>query len=190
MSGAEHFDPHQEWTERCRDLAKADVEAQSAIAIRQFAIGDLLTEGEDKWSRDIYDEAASIFTGYAKVTLRDFASVARSVKASSRNDVLSWAHHKAVSRLDDSDQRKFLARAVADKMSVSTLRRHIAEEHPSEKPTAKNGKLRSITLSLPTDLMEFIKSYARAHKVTPERAVFSMIDMAREQEREAEEVAA
>lgn len=184
----EHFDAHQEWTERCREQAKAAEALQPAITKIQLAIGDLLIEGEDSpWSHDVYPEAAAIFTKYTVVTLRDFVYVVRRVKTSSRNDVSSFAHLKAVARFKDQPelQKELLARAAQDKMSVTTLRRTIREEHPPEK--SKPGKPpASIKLSLPPELMEFVVRYAKKYKVTPDRAIFSMIEQFHEQFSEEE----
>ena len=161
----------QEWLERGQELAVDDAASQQAIAARQFAIGDWLNEGENRWNRrKAYDDAARIFPNYIRATLRDFAYVARGVKTSSRNDVLSWAHHKAVARLAETPevQKELLANAAGLEMPLQKFRSHVSKKHPN--PVAKSGRPFRLLLELPTDTRESFLRLALELGDEPERA--------------------
>jgi hypothetical protein len=175
----------QKWRERGKKLAREDFD-------HQFAIGDWLADGGEKWSpdiRDIYRDAAEILPGYTRATLQVFASVARTVKPSSRDKGLSWAHHKAVARLDAKDQKGLLATAKARRMSVAALREHVADKFPpkrkdnkpeSEERPEDNGAPRAfeLTLILPAKIVEELDDLARAWGDDgPEGAALHLIEM-------------
>ena len=66
----------------------------------------------------------------AQTSLHNFAYVARNVPRSVRHELLSFEHHRAVARLDQSDQRQWIATTLAEneagrRMSVRRLRRSI-----------------------------------------------------------------
>ena len=63
-------------------------------------------------------------------TLNNFAYVARHVRSSVRNELLSFEHHRAVAKLDEPEQKQWLTTAAAEddagrRMSVRRLRRSI-----------------------------------------------------------------
>ena len=120
----------QKWIERGRTLAQADFD-------HQFAIGDWLIEGEDRWTR-IYDEAVGIFTGYTKETLQVFASVARNVEPLIRVKDLSWAHHRAVMKFGSDTQEKLLLHATEHRLSLRDFRLYIRDKYPPIKPEASS----------------------------------------------------
>ena len=115
----------------------------AAMASAAFAIGDWLVYGEDTFrgqmrlpgfknedhssgriASDVYD-AALATTGLDRSTLATYAYVSRNVPRSLRNEQLSWEHHKAVARLNETDQERWLQVAVAhqdDSGPVSTRR--------------------------------------------------------------------
>jgi hypothetical protein len=121
---ADSSNDHQEWLARGRELARAD-------SHHQFAIGDWLIEGEDRWSRKIYAEAADIFTGYTKETLYTFASVARSVKTLIRIKDLSWAHHRALARFGPETQRELLEYAHTNNLPLRGFESYVRNKYPS-----------------------------------------------------------
>jgi hypothetical protein len=119
------------WLEQGRTISQADNQ-------RQFAVGDWLACGDDKWGRTAYAKAATIFRGYTRATLKDFCQVARRVQVPLRNGTLSWAHHKAVARFTNPElQRDLLAKAADKSMSVAVFRKHINQQFPpqSSRPT-------------------------------------------------------
>lgn len=144
------------WREKGRALAQAH-------SGHQFAIGDWLASGDEKWGRKAYKEASSIFTSYAKPTLHTFASVARSVEPCCRNKDLPWDHHKAVARFKPELQRELLDFAanhssggnehpnvekVNPGMSLSLFRKHINKKYAPTKPqTPKSTKAILVTLN-------------------------------------------
>ena len=114
-----------------------------AIKCAAFLVGDWLVYGEDnfrgqhrlpgfendaaapgKISGDLYD-AALAATGLDRTTLHAYAYVARSVPSSLRNEDLSWEHHKAVAKLDEHEQQRWLQVALKNETGtgpVSTRR--------------------------------------------------------------------
>jgi hypothetical protein len=109
-----------------------------------FAIGDWLIFGERfaaqrslpgfedmpaKVPHERYEQAL-VATRLDIGTLQNFAYVARNVPRSVRHELLSFEHHRAVARLDQSDQRQWIATTLAEneagrRMSVRRLRRSI-----------------------------------------------------------------
>lgn len=101
-----------------------------AIKCAAFLVGDWLVYGEDHFrgqqrlpgfendqrapnriSGDLYDAALAV-TGLDRTTLANYAYVARRVPSSLRNELLSWEHHKAVAKLDEPDQARWLQVAL------------------------------------------------------------------------------
>ena len=75
-------------------------------------------------------QAALLATRLDIATLRNFAYVARNVPRSVRHELLSFEHHRALARLDATDQRQWIATSLAEneagrRMSVRRLRRSI-----------------------------------------------------------------
>jgi hypothetical protein len=65
-----------------------------------------------------------------RTTLSSYAYVSRNVPSSLRNELLSWEHHKAVARLDEPDQERWLQVALKNEsgtgpVSTRRLRRSI-----------------------------------------------------------------
>jgi hypothetical protein len=58
----------------------------------------------------------------------DYGTVARSVKASNRFEVLSFTHHIQVAALRPARQKRFLTRALEKGWSVSELKKQIAAD--------------------------------------------------------------
>ena len=101
-----------------------------AVKCAAFLIGDWLVYGEDhfrgqlrlpgfeneaaspgKISSELYD-AALAATGLDRATLHTYAHVSRHVPRSLRNELLSWEHHKAVAKLEDDEQERWLQVAL------------------------------------------------------------------------------
>jgi hypothetical protein len=104
----------------------------AAMSSAAFAIGDWLVYGEDhfrgqqrlpgfeeqtsprgKVSAEIYEEALRL-TGLDRSTLCTYAYVARRVQPSMRNEHLSWEHHKAVAKLEETEQQRWLKIALEE----------------------------------------------------------------------------
>jgi hypothetical protein len=105
----------------------------------QWLIGDWINYGERVWGKT-YAEISE-FTGYEEASLQQFAWVARSVQFSIRIENLSYGHHMLVASLklpnkepNVEAQKEWLARAVENGWSVSTLRKEIlgVKREPSE----------------------------------------------------------
>ena len=110
-----------------------------AIKCAAFLIGDWLVYGEDhfrgqqrlpgfendaaapgKISGDLYD-AALVATGLDRTTLHAYAYVARQVPSSLRNEDLSWEHHKAVAKLEEDEQQRWLQVALKNETGTGVV---------------------------------------------------------------------
>jgi len=83
-------------------------------------VGDWLLYGTARWG-ERYAEAVKI-TGYDVKSLRNMRYVASRFEMSLRRDILSWSHHALLAAFDSDEQKHWLDRAVADKLSVDDLR--------------------------------------------------------------------
>lgn len=83
-------------------------------------LGDWLVYGTAKWG-ERYSLAARV-TSYDVKTLRNIRYVAARVPTSLRRDELSWSHHALLAAFETPEQRHWLERACADKLSVEDLR--------------------------------------------------------------------
>lgn len=103
----------------------------------QWWIGDWVRYGAARWG-ERYAEAARV-TGYDVASLRNMAWVASRFDLSLRSDKLSWSHHVLLAPLDRREQRRWLERAVAERLSVADLRLElraagVGVSPPSERP--------------------------------------------------------
>lgn len=103
-------------------------------------VGDWVLYGTARWG-ERYAEAVKI-TGYDVKSLRNMRYVASRFDLSLRRDNLSWSHHALLAGLEIEDREHWLARAVADKLSVEDLRIELraagrggyAQSKPSQGP--------------------------------------------------------
>lgn len=86
----------------------------------QWWIGDWIRYGTSRWGEK-YAEAAKV-TGYDVASLRNMAWVASQFDLSLRSDKLSWSHHVLLAPLDRDDQRRWIEKAVDERLSVADLR--------------------------------------------------------------------
>jgi hypothetical protein len=165
----------QKWIKQGLRLADGDSD-------RRFKIGDWMTEGEEKWSRKAYTDASAIFTNYDRATLRNLANVARSVKTSLRNDVLSWSHHAAVARFAKAPetQKELLAYAARLNLPLRNFRRHIGKKYPAADPADKPASPGKLTLTLPAGMLATVEILAKAWKEPVASAACYLIERALE----------
>jgi hypothetical protein len=86
----------------------------------QWWIGDWLVYGASKFG-ERYLEASKV-TGYDIKSLRNMRYVSSRFEPSLRRDDLNWSHHALLAALDAEEQRYWLGRAAADRLSVEDLR--------------------------------------------------------------------
>lgn len=86
----------------------------------QWWIGDWIRYGTGRWGEK-YTAAARV-TGYDVASLRNMAWVAAQFDLSLRSDKLSWSHHVLLAPLEPEQQRRWIARAVEEGLSVADLR--------------------------------------------------------------------
>jgi len=115
---------------------KAGLFLKQAEGAIQFWIGDWINFGEKKYGK--IKELSEEQSDYSYGTLRDFASVAG--RLSSRNDNLSFKHHKTVSPLEPPQQKEWLDKAEKNDWSVSELRHNIRLEQAKDFKPLPNGK--------------------------------------------------
>jgi hypothetical protein len=75
-------------------------------------------------------------TGRQKVTLLDYARVARRVPRSRRRTALSFTHHQLVAAMEPDEQEEWLDRAEANRWSVEEFRGALRE--PDALPTRRD----------------------------------------------------
>jgi hypothetical protein len=91
------------------------------VRCSQWWLGDWIRFGTAKYGEK-YTAAAKL-TGYDVHSLRNMAYVAsRFSDVSRRRDALSWSHHAELAALSPSEQDRWLARAVQERLSVADLR--------------------------------------------------------------------
>lgn len=72
-------------------------------------------------------------------SIKNLAWVASSVEKSRRHDLLSFSHHSEVSALEPKEQKKWLAEALREKLSVAELRRRIRRALGEHEPEQVSG---------------------------------------------------
>jgi hypothetical protein len=83
-------------------------------------VGDWLLYGTAKWG-ERYVEAVKI-TRYDAKSLRNLRYVASRFDSSLRRENLTWSHHALLAACDPDEQRHWLDRAAAERLSVEDLR--------------------------------------------------------------------
>jgi hypothetical protein len=86
----------------------------------QWWLGDWIHYGNTKFG-ERYSRAVKL-TGYDVQSLMNMVYVASRFEISRRREDLSWSHHATLAALDVHEQEYWLARAIADKLSVADLR--------------------------------------------------------------------
>ncbi|WP_271506814.1 hypothetical protein [Bradyrhizobium sp. CCBAU 11357] len=109
----------------------------------QWALGDWWAYGEDAYK--IRKDELKVLgkkLGYKSGSLMNLGTISRKVPPSSRNEALSWSHHKVVSKLDRDAQRKWLEQAANGKWSVRQMQKQIRERRGfEEKPEERSFKI-------------------------------------------------
>jgi hypothetical protein len=127
----------------------------------QWAIGDWWAYGHHTYGkRKAFATAKEL--PYQFGSLMNLGSVARSVKTSCRNEVLSFSHHVAVAALEPEDQKKWLAKAAKGKWSVNKLGEliHVWRERALE--DCPGFQVRSQAESWASNLLDQAKRAERA----------------------------
>lgn len=108
----------------------------------QWWIGDWIRYGTNKWG-ERYSEAARV-TGYDVASLRNMAWVASRFEVSLRNDKLTWSHHVLLAPLEEEERRRWIARAVEQKLSVADLRVELRTRDGEEKALSPAEDVREV----------------------------------------------
>lgn len=111
----------EEWMDYGQSLKVLDGTA------RQFAIGDWIKHGFDKYEHGKWDAVQQVWGDELK-TLQDYEYVAKRVKSTVRTVDLSWSHHRQVADLETEKQCDWLKQAVTNNWSVATLRQKLSEK--------------------------------------------------------------
>ncbi len=119
-----------------RDWLEAGRRIGEISRCSQWWVGDWLRYGTRRWG-DGYTEAAKI-TGYDPATLRNLAWVASQVDLSLRSDKLTWSHHALVAPLEPDEQRRWLALAERERMSVADLRIELRAAERGERSASED----------------------------------------------------
>lgn len=104
------------------DWSQIGQELASRQRVLNWWIGDWWAAGQHRYGERAEIAAQGIF-GKEYQTLRNIASVARSIETSRRRDNLSWSHHVEVAALPPEEADKMLDKASEKNLSVRELRR-------------------------------------------------------------------
>jgi hypothetical protein len=116
------------------DVGKKLVAIKNGV---QWALGEWWAFGRHK-----YGHRAMIAKTlpYEFETLMNLGWVARSVPTSSRNEALSWTHHKAVAKFNHTTQQYWLEKADEEHWSVKTLERKIKDQDKTDRTEADHRR--------------------------------------------------
>jgi hypothetical protein len=115
----------------------------------QWWIGDWIRYGNSRWGEK-YAHAARV-TGYDPASLRNMAWVAARVELSLRSDKLTWSHHVLVAPFEPHEQRRWLATAITQKLSVADLRVELRAAAGSDKRTSDTEAQLGVVAELRAD---------------------------------------
>ena len=134
---------HADWMERGKLLAHMERHVQ-------FAIGDWLNFGREKYERGRYEDGLKLFAPVKYRTLEAWSGVARAYETPMRIGSLSFNHHQVAATLEMEERDGVLQLAAAQGWSVSELRGHIASQrHSVERPPLPDGKFRCLVVDPP-----------------------------------------
>ena len=149
-----------------RQWYEIGVKLLAATQSIQWAIGDWWAFGCFSYGdRKAY--AMLEPTRYTYGYLMNLGSVARKVPPSSRNELLSFTHHVAVSKLHPSEQQELLRRAEDECLSVAQFNEAIRQHQKVEDGTKRKSEIASA--------MTYIEGILRAAKKS--RALVSRINV-------------
>ena len=90
-----------------------------ALRWQHNGVGDALNYGASRFGEK-YTQAMEV-TGHSYQALANYSWVARSIPNENRNPNLSWTHHRAVCKLDHTEQKRVLTEAAIKGWSVDVL---------------------------------------------------------------------
>lgn len=102
----------EQWEQLMATLSSLEVATQ-------WGIGDALNYGASRFGEK-YTQAMEV-TGHSYQALANYSWVARSIPNENRNPNLSWTHHRAVCKLDHTEQKRVLTEAAIKGWSVDVL---------------------------------------------------------------------
>ncbi len=146
-----------------------------------FLLGDALNFGERTYGEEAAQaiDATREHMRLSVKTIENAAWVASKVSPANRHELLSMAHHEAVARLTDEQQKTLLDEAQAEALPVSKLRAKVREASPQRPKKLKPKKVEKgqdkdiVTLEDATEhaakLAEFAAVYTgrKASEITP-----------------------
>lgn len=96
-----------------------------------WLIGDWMRYGEEHFKQKM--SQALELTGWAVDTVKQYTWVAERVKPETRDADLSFSHHRVVADLPQKDQKKLLAHAKKEGLTVREFQREVtATRHPDK----------------------------------------------------------
>lgn len=121
----------EEWIELGEALGKFE-------RSKMWWVGDWLKHKypEGYVDRGVYDELEEK-TGLARQSMNQALYVSKSVDSCIRIQDLSWEHHHIVAPLPEAQQKKWLERAIKEKLTVRQLRQEIQKVKTPDLPAKK-----------------------------------------------------
>lgn len=116
--------PYEDWFRLMATISRLET-------AMQFAIGDALNYGQRKYGEK-YAQAMEA-TGHSYQALANYAWVSNAIPMINRQPLLSWTHHRAVARLDPSEQSRALMLAQQNDWTADELTVHVKGEPVNRK---------------------------------------------------------
>ena len=122
---------------KMEDWARVGAEIGQRHQSSQWELGDWIIGGETRFSKQLEGpllyEQAEAFSGVARQSLYKYAYVARNVCI--RMQDVCWAIHQLVAPRPEDEQKRWLHRAQANKLTVSMVRNQLNDElHGNDTP--------------------------------------------------------
>ena len=135
-----------------------------------FELGDWLRDGEEEFGKRVYAAAARA-TGLPVSSLHHIANVSKQVPRKSRNNKLSWRHHRLVQSFSPDRQRMLLREAEPlgesdSALPVHRFREKIQFRFPGTFKSKRTGPHRRFCFSIPEQQFASLEKLAEARQMT------------------------
>ncbi len=132
--------------------------------LTSWCLGDWINVGEALYG-ELVAQGVEV-TGRSKVTLLEYARVARQVPHSRRCAGLSFSHHQLVAGKEASEQDEWLNRAEANRWSIEEMRGALRDSALTTRPTTRRSTVEVLELVEDTSPGRFSARQSRSETAT------------------------